>query len=281
MRTESEIKKLILNTAINDDRIRTVLLNGSRANSKITPDTFQDFDIVYIVKDINSFTNDHNWINIFGEKVILQMPELMGNEVSKNFSFSYLMQFKDGNRIDLTLFPIEKFETDFKQDSLTIVWLDKDNLFPDNIISSDKDYHIKKPSEKEFLDTCNEFWWVSTYVAKGLARNEITYAKEMLETIVRPMFMNIVKWKIGSENDFSVSFGAAGKHVEKYLTKSDYEKLLSTYSDFEVDNNWNSLFVMSELFGEFAKEVSEKMGFNYNIEEENNTVEYLKKYERK
>ena len=72
MRSGDELKKLIIDKAISDDRIRAVLLNGSRANSKILADKYQDFDIVYIVNNLTSFISDHSWTNIFGDRIILQ-----------------------------------------------------------------------------------------------------------------------------------------------------------------------------------------------------------------
>ncbi|NLM19696.1 MAG: aminoglycoside 6-adenylyltransferase [Clostridiaceae bacterium] len=36
-------------------------------------------------------------------------------------------------------------------DSLTLVWLDKDNLFKNIPKSTDKDYYVKKPTQKEFF----------------------------------------------------------------------------------------------------------------------------------
>jgi aminoglycoside 6-adenylyltransferase len=277
MKSKSDMKNLIIEFALKDGRIRTVLLNGSRANPNIKPDKFQDFDIVYIVRNFESFISDHNWTNVFGEKLIWQLPgEMSLGENDDAVGFSYLMLFKDGNRIDLTLFPLEKVKTDFKIDSLTIVWLDKDKLFTNVPPSSDTDYYIRKPKEKEFLDTCNEFWWVSTYVAKGLLRNEITYAKEMFETVVRPMFMKLIEWKIGVETDFLVSFGKAGRFLKKYLTNNHYNSVLATYADFDIENNWKSLFVITDLFGQFANELSVKLKFQYNKTEEQNTIEYLK-----
>ncbi len=74
MRSEGEITNLILNVAESNDRIRAVLLNGSRANPKAKKDNFQDYDIVYIVREINSFVSDHSWIDVFGDRIILQMP---------------------------------------------------------------------------------------------------------------------------------------------------------------------------------------------------------------
>lgn len=280
MRTETEIKNLIVDFAKQDDRIRAVLLNGSRANPKVKPDRFQDFDIVFIVDNLESFTIDHSWINIFGEKIIFQLPDEMtyAGEVSnkEKISFTYLMLFKDTNRIDLTLFPIQKLESNFISDSLTISWLDKDNLFPALPQPGDKDYQIQKPTEKEFLDTCNEFWWVSTYVAKGLLRNEVIYAKEMLETVVRPMFMKVIEWKIGIENDFDISLGKAGKMLKTHVPDGFYEKILLTYANFEIEENWKALFLMTGIFKKTSNLVAGKLGFSVNKIAEQNTIVYLR-----
>ena len=55
MRNEKEMYDLILGIAQNDERIRAVIMNGSRANPNAPADIFQDYDIVYIVTDIASF----------------------------------------------------------------------------------------------------------------------------------------------------------------------------------------------------------------------------------
>ena len=54
MRTSDEIQKLITDIAISDDRIRAVILNGSRANANVVPDKYQDFDLVFIATEIES-----------------------------------------------------------------------------------------------------------------------------------------------------------------------------------------------------------------------------------
>ena len=280
MRSETEIQNLILDFAKQDSRIRAVLLNGSKANPSIAPDRFQDFDVIFIVENLESFTSDHSWVNIFGDRIIMQLPDEMtfGDEPTgqaKN-SFAYLMLFEDKNRIDLTLLSKQKLTSDFKLDSQTILWLDKDHVFSKLPPSSDKDYYIKKPTEKEFLDTCNEFWWVSTYVAKGLLRNEIIYAKQMLESVVRPMFMKAIEWKIGIENEFSVSAGKAGKFLKAYLSSDFYETILMTYSNSELEENWKSLFLMTEIFQATSNFIADKLKFGINKTEAQKTISYLK-----
>ena len=278
MRSEEEIITLILNVAKADERIRAVLLNGSRANPNIKKDKFQDFDIVYIVNEIKTFQNDHSWIDIFGERLILQMPDVMEivEEKSENSSFHYLMLFKDRNRIDLTLFPADELENKSWQDSLAILLLDKDNLFSNLPVSGDTDYHIERPTQKMFSDYCNEFWWVCTNVAKGLWRQEIIYAKDMLEIPVRKMFLKIIEWYIGMETGFSVSFGKSGKNMQAYLTAELYDKILLTYPDANPENIWKSLFIMTGIFSELANKISGNLCFEYNSTEDENIQEYLK-----
>lgn len=105
-------------------------MNGSRANPNAPQDLFQDFDILYLVTQVEPFTNDPKWIHRFGELMILQMPEAMQDPPPENDgSFTYLMQFTDGNRIDLSLLAIAQFNP-LKNDSLSVLLLDKDGLLP-------------------------------------------------------------------------------------------------------------------------------------------------------
>jgi aminoglycoside 6-adenylyltransferase len=277
VRSSEEIKKLITDVARKDERVRAVLLHGSRANSQISPDKYQDFDIVYIVDRIESFISDKGWTNVFGDKLIWQLPDDMvvgKKEVENSGRFALLMLFTDGNRIDLTLRSKNEIKANYKPDSLTIVWLDKDKMFSTIGLPNDSDYFVKEPTEKEFLDTCNEFWWVCTYVAKGLARNEIIYSKEMLETVVRPMFMNIIAWYIGIETNFSVSTGK-GRFLKSLLPPDLYNDILETYSDQALENNWKALFLVTGIFGKLARAVSGTLNFRYVTSEEENVIAYL------
>ena len=101
MRSEKEVYDIVLNFAKTDKRIRMVTLEGSRTNTNIPPDDFQDFDITFFVTDMDSFTSDDKWLDIFGERLILQKPEDMELFPAVEKGFSYLMLFTDDVKIDL------------------------------------------------------------------------------------------------------------------------------------------------------------------------------------
>jgi aminoglycoside 6-adenylyltransferase len=87
--------------------------------------------------------------------------------------------------------------------------------------------------------------------------------------------MKLIEWKIGVKNNFSISIGKGGKFINKYLTDEDYKRVLSTYTDHDIENNWKALFNMVYFFKEIAEELSVKLSFGLNKTEEQNTINYL------
>jgi aminoglycoside 6-adenylyltransferase len=265
MRSEQEMLELILNTARNDDRIRAVIMNGSRANPNAPRDIFQDYDITYIVTDVPSFKQDPGWIKPFGELMILQLPDDMTDPppLEQN-GYTYLMQFSDGNRIDLNLYPIAKID-ELEEDSLSILLLDKDGIVPAFAPSNESDYLPKPPTSKQFADCCNEFWWVSPYVAKGLWRQEIVYTKSMLDQYVREQLMNMLVWYIGMKTEFQKNPGKEGKYFKQILEPELWDLLLNTYASANYEQTWEALETMCRLFRITATAVADHFGFEYPI----------------
>ncbi len=276
MRSEQEMLDLIINTAKEDARIRAVVMNGSRVNPNAPQDPFQDFDIVYVVTDIAPFKHNYTWLERFGELMIMQMPEDMQDPPpSEDGCFVYLMQFMDGNRIDLTLFPLAKL-AELEDDSLSLLLLDKDGLFEKFDPPSEKDYVPQPPTPKAFADCCNEFWWVAPYVAKGLWREEILYAKYMLDHFVRDQLMKMITWYVGMRTQFSRSPGKYGKYLRQYLEPVIWELLLETYADASYANTWAALDVMCDLFRRFAVEVAAHFDLDYPYQDDERVSAHLK-----
>jgi aminoglycoside 6-adenylyltransferase len=276
MRTEQEMLDLIVSTARDDDRIRAVIMNGSRANPNAPRDFFQDYDIVYVVTDVAPFKHNYGWIDGFGPRIIMQMPEDMDDPPpSDDGAFAYLMQFADGNRIDLTIFPSAKLN-DLGRDSQSILLLDKDGHIEPFPPASDRDYLPQPPTAKQFADCCNEFWWVSPYLAKGLWRGEIVYAKHMLDEFVRDQLMKMLRWHIGVRTGFRLDPGKYGKYYEKYLEPELWDLLLKTYSDADYDHTWDALFAMSDLFRRAATGVAQYFGFEYPHEDDERVTAHLR-----
>lgn len=262
MRSEQDMLDLILDTARADERIRAVIMNGSRTDPGAPRDIFQDYDIVYVVTEVAPFANNRPWIERFGPQMIVQLPDAMGDPAPEDGSFGYLMQFADGNRIDLTLYPAARL-AEMTSDSLSVLLLDKDGIIAPFDPPHDGDYLPKPPTAKQFDDCCNEFWWVATYVAKGLWRGEIIYAKHMQDEVVRSQLMLMLTWSIGVKTGFAASPGKLGKYFPRTLEPAQWQQLLATYAGADIDATWDALFVMCDLFRTVALTVAEHFGYAY------------------
>jgi aminoglycoside 6-adenylyltransferase len=277
MRSEEEILDLIMKIAGEDDAIRAVVMNGSRVNPDIAVDPFQDFDIRYYVTDIDRFRSNPEWARRFGEFMILQMPDGMFEEkAGQQPSFSYLMQFTDGNRIDLSIHPLSDLAK-IMEDSLARLLLDKDGVVAALPTPSDKSYWPTPPSAKLFADTCNEFWWISIYVAKALWRGQIFFAKDLLDRPMRDQLMTTLTWYFGMQTGFRVNPGKWGANFKEHLHPDIIRQLEQTYAGVEADENWDALLVMCNLFRKVATEISEKYGFLYPTEEDKRVTAHLEK----
>lgn len=264
MRTETEMLNLILQTA-ETLKVEAVALSGSRACPKAPKDEFQDYDVVYIVDDLDNLTSDLSWLNQFGKRIIEQ-------EVSLGNRRLYLMLFEDGNRIDLTLCPKEHMKEWVDSESKFIVLEDEKGLF-ESYSPSPQRFWIHPATETDFKNSCNEFWWVSSYVVKGICRNQLIYATDHLYGICQQELLKVFAWQVAVDKG-TVDIGKNYKCLFQYLP-TEKEKEFSGLLDFScVDKIIQSLFATMQLFHQEAQSLAHKMGFDYDMEVAEKLIQY-------
>lgn len=277
MRSEREIMDLILEIGKRDERIRGAYMNGSRTNPNVPKDIFQDYDVVYVVRETLGFIEDKDWIRQFGEILYMQMPdEFPGGETDISQSYGWLVQFADGVRIDLHVETVEKNQADGFDDSLTVILFDKDDRFPKLPESNDSGYHVRKPDKTEYACVCNEFWWCLNNVAKGMWRGEMPYVQDMVNFHVRKQLERMLAWKVGILTDFKVSVGKSGKYMQRWLEKEEWQTYLSTWFSADPEESWEAVFRMCDLFRQTAEYVGRELGYVYNETEGANSLSFLK-----
>lgn len=270
MRGENEMLDLIISTARTDTRVLAAYLKGSRANPNAPKDIYRDFDVMYVVTETGSFIRDTSWMNAFGRVALMQEQdsdfgygERFGIRSKYDESYSWLLLFDDGNRIDIGVETLRTMESGVNRNKLFVPLLDKTGCLPSLPPPSDEDFHIKKSSEKRFRGCCNEFFWCLCDVAKGAARDELPFAMATYNGPVRDMLELMLCWYVGTCTDFSVSCGKLNKYLKKYLPHDFYTEFLATYSDGNYAHLRASIDAAYSLFRRAALAVAERLGFAY------------------
>ena len=264
MRTETEMFDVILQTA-KVLQVDAVAMSGSRTNPKAPKDEFQDYDVVYIVEDLDGLIADISWLDQFGKRIIEQHNVLDHRHL-------YLMLFKDGNRIDLTLCPEEHIQEWVASEADYTVLVDEKGLF-ESYSPSPQRYWITPATETDFEKACNEFWWVSAYVVKGICRNQLIYATDHLYGICQQELLKVFAWQVASDRG-TVDIGKNYKYLFRYLP-TEKEKEFSSLLDFSsIDKITQSLLATMSLFHREAQDLAKKMGFDYDREVAEQMIQY-------
>ena len=284
MRSEREMLDLILTVARGDERVRAVWLNGSRTNPNAAEDPWRDYDVVFAVTETTSFRNDPDWACRFGTPAIVQEPDYMdavrGDAIDLDQRYAWLMLFRDGNRIDLTVLRLDAALEQYGTDSLTRPLLDKDGILPPIPASSDRSYWIQAPTAEEYDACVNEFWWCLNNTAKGLRRHQLPYAMWMTYSVIHPQLVRMCEWYIGAQHGFALSTGSHGKYFEKYMAPEEYRDFCDTYASGSEADLWRAVFVMCRLFGTLARKTAGMLRLVYRQDWETGALGCLWEMER-
>ena len=271
MRTEAEMMNLILQIA-ESLKVDAVALSGSRTNDHAPKDEFQDYDVVYLVDNLENLISDLSWLDQFGKRIIEQ-------EIRLGHRRLFLMLFEDGNRIDLTLCSKDYIQEWIDSEAGFIVLEDPEHLFEPYSQNLER-YWTSPATETNFVKSCNEFWWVSAYVVKGICRKQVIYATDHLYGICQQEFLKILAWQVASDRG-TVDVGKNYKYLFQYLP-AEKEKEFSSLLDFaSLDKIIQSLFATMELFHQEAQRLAQKLGFDYDKEVAEKMIEYAEERVKK
>lgn len=282
MRTSEEMFELMKKVAYEDDNILAVYYGGSRANPTITPDIYQDYDVVFVVKEVEPYTKDRSFVEKFGDVLLMQEPYLMDAHaglIPFDFSekYAFLTIFKDGNRMDITLCTPEAANKELDEEKMNIILLDKNHYLKEIGETTDEDYHNRIPTQLQ-MDACsNEFFWCLNNVIKAIARDELTYAHTMYNVYVKKQYYQMIDWMLGVRYEGGISSGKLGKFYKKYLSREEYALLCKSFPNESYASFWSAIDSLIELFLYAAHYVADRTGLTFCENDAAGLKEYLTK----
>ncbi|MEJ5048378.1 AadS family aminoglycoside 6-adenylyltransferase [Chryseobacterium culicis] len=287
MKVREEKLEQIIHWAENNPDIRAVLLTSSLVNPYAPVDDFSDLDIELVFENRTTYESGNEWIKLFGD------PISMIEEDDRVFEGKHAMKmvlYKDHVKVDFKLYQVAEFIEEINQETLPEDWdvgykvlLDKDNLTKNLKSPTYQSIMIQKPTEKQFRQLINDFWWDTTYVAKCLKRGDIFYAKFMSENILRTDYLvPLIEWYIAGNHDWNtITTNKHGRLFKKYLSQELWSTIEATFSDSNIEKNWQALSAYADLVHELGTSLAGKLYFIYPEKLEDEIRNYLKEVQTK
>lgn len=278
---EADVVSRVVRWADTDDRIRVALLTSSRANPHALMDMLSDYDVALIVSDADHYANSATWVCGFGN------PLLRVRDTERMFGMDKhndMVLYADGTKVDYSIWPLDVLhrirERERLPDEFDVgyrILLDRDAVtsgWPPATYTA----HIpSKPAQQEFQSLIEEFWWVTTYVAKFLWRHEPVTVKALLDQELKFLVMRrLLEWHIEVEHDWTIKPGFFGRGLHKQLDTDTWERYAATYIGTDPDDNWAALFETIELFRRIAIDVADALGYDYPHDTDAQVTSYLR-----
>lgn len=265
MEDRDEVVERLVAWAQAKEGVRAVVLTGSRAAPGRHIDGFSDHDVALFLRDASALEADEGWFRDLGSVLVTLSDayETLGLEVS-----SRLVQYRDGTKIDFTLFPTGWLERVADEGRLPPgldagyrVLVDKDGLCRRVPKASGSPVVPELPDADRFHGVVNEFWWETLYVAKLLARGEVLPARYSAECVIRyRCLVPMLEWDLVTKRDGEVSVGPHGRGVAPLRAEEDRTLLERSFPMGDVEEGWTSLFAAVDLFERAALRLADALG---------------------
>lgn len=265
---EAAVLARIEGWAATEERVRVVLLTSSRSNPMSPLDVLSDYDIVLIVTDVDAYVTDDGWLQGFGTPLLVVRDAERVLEVAKQ---NCMVLYDDGTKIDYSIWPLalidsvreggrvpNEFDVGYRR------VLDKDGLTLSWPRPTDRAHVIEKPTDDEFQTLIQEFWWVATYVAKNLWRDELVSVKVLLDHEMKYLLLRkLLEWRIAIDHEGPVKSGFFGRGLRRHLDTETWTEFTETYVGSNRHDNWEALFATMDLFRRVATYVGHTLGYAY------------------
>ncbi len=279
---EADVLERLVTWASEEPSVRCMLLTSSRARPGGAPDHLSDYDVILVVAEPERFARGDTWQLAFGRPLVRWGDERDLCGLPTHFRG---VVYEDFVKIDYSIWPTELLERILDQgalpDQLDVgyrVLLDKDDVAARLEPASYKAHIPSPPTEAAYRALVEEFWWDTTYAAKGLRRGELVFVKSFVfEHDMRLEALNrFLEWWVELDLDWSAPVGQHGRGLERLLPSDLWSEVVGTYVGPGIEDNWDALFRMTALFGRVATEVGAALGYSYPQEIDDRLTAYLR-----
>lgn len=260
--------------------IRAMILTSTRCRPDGPVDLLSDYDLILAVSDIGSFAFEDAWINGYGKPMTRWGDQNKMHDLTTYFRSAIYQNYV---KVDYSIWPVDllaRIEAAAAlPDQLDVgyrVLLDKDQSTARWLPPSYRAHIPRKPTQAEYQALVEEFWWVATYVAKSLWRDDLIFARWTLDCDLKlEATRRMLEWRIEIDQNWSVKPGIYGRGLGQLLPVSLWSVFAGTYGGLSVEESWTALDQVIGLFRQIAAEVGNALGYSYPQQVDEQVSAYL------
>jgi aminoglycoside 6-adenylyltransferase len=248
--------------------IRAAMILGSRARTDRPADEWSDLDLLVITTDLDRLLSQTDWLENLGTPWLTFLePTATGGRVERR------VLFEGGLDVDFVPAPLElvqQFAAGGWPTEIAAVIrrgarfvLDKDGLAASLDMAPGEPPAAAPPTQDEFLNLVNDFWYHAVWVAKKLRRGELWTAKLCCDSYMKRLVLAMIERHAGAASGWSADTWHNGRFLEQWADPRAIDGLREAFAHYDAADVRRALFATMDLFRWLATEIAARLGYPY------------------
>ena len=176
--------------------IQAAMIIGSRARSEAPADQWSDLDIIFLTDKPEQFIHSEAWLNqIHPYSITFLEKTAVGNGIERRVMFNPHLD------VDFVILTPEHFSGMLQLKEVQQVFkngyqvlFDKTDVTNGIKVSDDFTYVRALPTQEQYDNLVQDFWYHVVWVDKKMLRGELWVAKECLDSNLKYMLRTMAEW---------------------------------------------------------------------------------------
>ena len=249
--------------------IRAAAVIGSRARGANHPaDEFSDLDIILVVTDPQIYIATGGWVEAIGVPWLAFVEKTPDGRISER-----RVLFEGGLDVDFAFVTLdevrEMLKTGIEPDLADMFrrgvrgLVDKDGLAAQMLAAAPAAQPPQAPSEADFLQVANDFWYHTVWTAKHLRRGELWWAKGCCDSYLKARLLRMLEWHARATRGPEHDTWMRGRFLEEWADSRAVMELRQAFARYDTDEIWRALAATTDLFRWVSVETASRWGYAY------------------
>ncbi len=240
--------------------VRALLVVGSQARADVPADRWSDLDLIFLIEDPTPYLEDPSWAEEFG------VPLLTFLEATLDGHWERRVLYESGEDVDFVLFPASISERLETSEGAAELLARGYRLLVDRVGLAETLARIAAkprpsgPTQHDFNELANDFWYHALWAAKKLRRGEVFTAIECLDGYMKARVVTLLGWHARSV-DPSVDTWHAGRFVERWADPGALATFEKAFAHYDVRDVARALWETIDLWQGLEEETAPRLGF--------------------
>jgi aminoglycoside 6-adenylyltransferase len=244
--------------AIEQPDVHGVVLLGSQARTHSPADKASDVDLSLFVDVPDRYLRDDGWLRLFGEPLLsLREPTAVGGFEERR------VLYRDGLEADFAVLPAGAAET-MPPEARAILARGFRVLYGDAIELGEASLaEPSPPTQEQFDQLSNDFWYHVLWAAKKLWRGELLVAKQACDCFLTWRLVELARWRAQGQDTWH-----GLRFFERWGGDDLVEALGPTFAGYDAKDIGRALRATGELFARLEDDVAGRFGLTVSVDRE-------------